>query len=447
MGRFNKTKTFSEAARGTRAAKTPHSTFELTPHKLVYGGAAIGFARGQTVLVAGVIPGERVEVEPVSDAKGITRARVRRILMASPGRQVPPCPYFNTCGGCHYQHLAYPEQIHWKREILRETLRRIGKVAWEGKIRVHQAEPWHYRNQAEFKVERKPSGEVVLGFYQAESHHLVPIERCEILSPCLNAALKQLNQTQWRERLGDFQAIHLRADSSDERVRVLLRGKRASSTAQVLARDLLLGIPQVIGVIAATDNVSWAAGKDTVQNEIGGFEYQISAGAFFQTSRFLVIDLVRAVLDGAEGKLAMDLYAGVGLFSLPLAQRFAEVHAVESELAAAHDLEQNARAAGLGNIRISNEKAEDFLRRNAIHPPHFVVLDPPRAGAGPRVLGPLAALRPDRICYVSCHPPTQARDLGFLLRRGYRLESVELFDLFPQTYHIESLARLARTTE
>ncbi len=420
-------------------------TFEITPHKLVYGGAALAYSQGRTVLASGVLPGERAEVESFRAAKGVLRARPVRILSKAPGRVEPPCPYFGVCGGCHYQHLKGQDQITWKTKILRETLRRIGKISWEGQIAVHQAEPWHYRNQAELKVGRNSSGGTALGFFEAESHRLVPIEHCAILSPRLNGTVAQLNEFAVRSRLGDYNEIQLFADDRDERVRILLRGAAVTRQATDLAEDLLSRMGGAIGIVVEAGESRWLAGEGAIRYRVGEFEYRISPGAFFQASRFLISDLVTAVSAGEGGQVALDLYAGVGLFSLPLAKRFSEVRAVESQMAAAEDLRWNAQAAGLGNLRISNQNVQDFLRRYAGPEPDLAVLDPPRAGAGPPVLERLAMLAPRRIRYVSCHPPTGARDLGFLLHRGYRLESVEMFDFFPQTYHIESIARLARS--
>ena len=157
--------------------------FELTPHKLVYGGEALGYHQGRPVLVSHALPGERLEVEPVRTAKGVVHARLLRVLTPSPQRVDAPCPYFGRCGGCQYQHLGAEQQASAKREILRETLRRIGKITWSGEIPVHAAQPWNYRNQAQLKVARQPDGSVELGFFEAESHRLFPVDACLILSP------------------------------------------------------------------------------------------------------------------------------------------------------------------------------------------------------------------------------------------------------------------------
>ena len=205
-------------------------SFEFTARKLVYGGEALGHYQGRVVLVPRALPGERLEVEEALTAKGVIHARPLRILEAAPERVEPPCPYFGRCGGCQYQHLRPELQSAAKRETLRETLRRIGHIGtatWDAEIPVHAAHPWNYRNQAQLKVALQPDGKVRLGFFEAESHRLVPIDACLILSPRLNAILAELRRPDWSERLAGvapFSEIELLADDRDEEVRMTLRG-------------------------------------------------------------------------------------------------------------------------------------------------------------------------------------------------------------------------------
>jgi tRNA/tmRNA/rRNA uracil-C5-methylase (TrmA/RlmC/RlmD family) len=223
-------------------------SFELSPQKLVYGGEALGYAAGQTVLVSHALPGERLEVEAVRTAKGVVHARPLRVLEAAPERIVPPCPYFGRCGGCHYQHLDIERQLIWKVEILRETLRRIGKIVWDQEIPVHRANPWNYRNQAQLKVSQEESGRIELGFFEAESHRLVPIDECMIVSPRLNAVLRQLRQPESLNRLGGCREIELLAEDRDEQVRITLLGNFTKRETEERAAYLL---EQVEGVTAA----------------------------------------------------------------------------------------------------------------------------------------------------------------------------------------------------
>lgn len=418
--------------------------FECEPQKLVYGGEALGHYRGQPVLVPRALPGERLEVEEVRTAKGVLRARPLRVLTPARERVNPPCPYFGRCGGCHYQHFAPERQTEVKREILRESLRRIGKIELKSEILVHQASPWGYRNQAEFKAAARPDGEVELGFFESESHRVCPVDACLILSPRLNSLLKELRGGEWSGRLASCQEIYLLADDRDERVLLTLRGVLSREEGAALAKDILSRLPAVATAVIERGAQINVFGQGAVTYSVGGFQYRVSPGSFFQSSRFMLPKLVEAVTKDEGGDLALDLFAGVGLFSLPLAHKFGQVMAVEINPRSIGDLEANANAQRISNVRASAQSTYDFLRRFARSGPDLVVIDPPRAGVGGKTLELLAALRPQRINYVSCHPPTLSRDLGYLVTQGYRLNSVEMFDFFPQTFHIESLTRLTQ---
>jgi 23S rRNA (uracil1939-C5)-methyltransferase len=416
-------------------------SFEFSPTKLIYGGEALGHHGGRAVLVARLLPGERAEVEEVRTAKGVVHARPLRIFEPAPERVEPPCPYFGRCGGCHYQHLSPPLQSAAKREILRETLRRLGKIEWQDEIPLHAAPPWNYRNQAQIKIARESGGQVELGFFEPQSHRVFPVDHCLILSPRLNAVLAELRRPEWARGLGDFRQIELFADERDEEVMLTLEGE--GGEVEPFGQSLLEKIPGVVCV--ALGHRFRVLGRPALDYAVGGIRYRTSPGSFFQASRFLMSDLVTSVTGGERGELALDLFAGVGLFSLPLAQSFARVLAAEANPSAASDLKANAEASGLSNLRAAAETAYDFLRRFAQPGPDLVVMDPPRAGVDAGSLKLLAALRPRRIHYLSCSPPTLARDLAFLVAHGYHLDSIELFDLFPQTYHIEALAKLTHS--
>jgi 23S rRNA (uracil1939-C5)-methyltransferase len=417
--------------------------FELTAEKLVFGGDALGHHQGRVIFVPRALPGERLEVEEVRSAKGVVHVRPLRVLAAAPERIDAPCPYFGRCGGCQYQHFAAENQTETKREILRETLRRIGKIFWSSEIPVYTANPWNYRNQAEIKVAAMPDGRTGLGFFEAESHRLVPIDNCLILSPCLNAVLAELRHPEWIERLADCREIELLADESDQRAMITFRGSFSAQAGEALAADFLAGAKSIASVVIDGGHGLRTFGAPALKYRVGEFEYRVSPGSFFQASRFLLPEFVTAATLAERGGLALDLFAGVGLLSLPLAREFDQVVAVEANRAAAADLAANARAHSLQNLLAVPRSAFDFVRRYARSGPDLVVLDPPRAGVGSESLKFITTIRPRGIRYVSCHPPTLARDLGFLIARGYVLNSVELFDFFPQTYHMECVAKLS----
>ena len=409
--------------------------------KLVYGGEALGYHAGRTVLASRVLPGEQAEVEEWRVQKGVLHARPLQILTASPDRVEPPCPYFGLCGGCQYQHLAIEAQAVAKKEILRETLRRLGKVNCDADIPVHTGPAWNYRNQAQLKIGKAGDGDLGIGFFEAESNRLVAIDTCPILSPRLNAVLRELRDRRWQKVLGNCHELELLADDRDENVMLTLYGIRDASAIETLARERFGNL--AMNVAIEQGSCTRVYGDPHLTYRVGEYAYQVSPTSFFQSSRFLLPELVASVTGRESGSVAMDLFAGVGLFTLPLAQRFDQVIAAESHPPAVADLRANARSKG-GSIRVVAGTVFDFLRRSAQAEPDLVVMDPPRSGVGVAALKLLLALRPKRLSYVSCSPPTLARDLGFLIQHGYGLDSLDLFDFFPQTYHIESLARLSR---
>ena len=418
------------------------SPFEFSPVKLVYGGEALGFHTGHTVFAQRVLPGERALVEEVRRQKGVVHARPLRIVQPSPERIEPQCQYYGRCGGCHYQHLGAESQLATKSEILRETLRRLGQLKWEGPITTHSGPAWNYRNQAQLKIGTSPEGATTLGFFEAESNRLVPIDACPILSPRLNELLALLRAEPWIGQLAKGTELELVADDQDDKVMLTLTGNWVEDEAEEMANRLLAELAGVSTVAIAAAESLKIFGEPYLSYRVGEFSYRVGPTAFFQNARFLLPEFVTAVTTGVSGGVVMDLYAGVGLFSLPLSQSFEQVIAVEVAPQATANLAANARTIPGKKVRAIAGTTFDFLRRSALMNPDLVVLDPPRAGVGAETLQLLIALKPKRLHYVSCSPPTLARDLAFLTKNGYQVDTLELFDFFPQTYHIESLARL-----
>jgi 23S rRNA (uracil1939-C5)-methyltransferase len=396
------------------------SDFEIDVEKLVYGGEGLGRLDGRAVLAPFVLPGERARLRGVAEKPGLVRAGLLEVLAAAPERVAPPCPYFMRCGGCHYQHAPYEMQLALKRGILEDQLRRIGKIA-PGEIGVVAGEPWGYRNRVQLHV-----AQGALGYLEAQSHKLCPIEKCPIASPAINGAIATLREMLTDPRWPRFvRSIELFTNETEIQLNVL-------ETAHPVARRFFDWCAERIPGL-----VSGALDYDAA-----GHTWRVSYGSFFQVNRFLIDRLVETALDGAEGKTALDLYAGVGLFSLALAQRFAAVTAVESGARAAGDLRCNAERAGIA-VQVEQTDAEVWMEQLETAP-DFVLLDPPRSGIGKRMVERLAQLRPPRLAIVSCDPATLARDLAGLAGAGYRIDRLTLVDLFPQTYHLETVAHLAR---
>lgn len=364
-----------------------------------------------------VLPGERILARARQEKPGLVRADTLEVVNASPERVAAPCPYFGRCGGCHYQHAPYEYQLALKRRILVEELRRLGKIEPPGEIATISAEPWGYRNRAQLHIE-----DGRLGYREARSHRLCAVEECPIASPKLNEALRALVHMMRDPRWPRFvRSIEIFTDEREVQINVL-------DTDRPVARRFFDWCAEEIpGVVP------------------GALDYEgrfrVSSNSFFQVNRFLTDRLAETVTAGLSGETALDLYAGVGLFSAPLARRFQNVTAIESGGGAVRDLQFNATRAGLANIHAEQRTAEEFLAglRQA---PDFVLLDPPRAGMGKAVVERLTALRPRRVTIVACDPATLARDLAGLAGHGFHLQKLTLVDLFPQTFHLETVAEL-----
>jgi 23S rRNA (uracil1939-C5)-methyltransferase len=385
--------------------------------KLVYGGDALARLDGRVTLAPFALPGERIRAAAEREKPGLIHARTLAVLDPAPQRVAPRCPYFGRCGGCHYQHAGYEFQLEAKRAILAEELRRVGKIEPPEEIAVVAADPWGYRNRAQLHIEK---GRV--GYREARSHKLCAIDSCPIASPKINqtigALAGMLRDSRWPRFL---RSVEIFTDERQVQLSVL-------ETERPVARRFF----------------DWCA--ETIPGLVAGaLDYQdrfrVSRNAFFQVNRYLADKLVEIALEGAGGETALDVYAGVVLFSLDLARRFRQAAAVESGAAAAGDLAFNAERAGLANLRVERRTAEAYL--DALErAPDFVLLDPPRAGLGKAVVQRLIDLRPPAVTIVACDPATLARDLAALLGAGYRIEKMTLVDLFPQTYHLETVVRL-----
>ena len=396
--------------------------------KLVYGGQGLGRLDGQVALVPFVLPGERVEIEPFHQTPKLIRACAAAWQSRSPERIAPACPLFERCGGCHYQHIPYPRQLDYKVQILRETLSRIGNIHWEGQIEPISAEPWGYRNRTQLHIRRRVRGSKkipVVGFLESGSHRLIEADTCPINSPAINRAhAGLLEMVRGRQFPPFIKEVEFFTNEEDVQVRVSANGRP---------------IPKALFDLCAEKIDGFAPGG-TIDYSCGGYSFQVPGGSFFQVNRFLAGKLAELAIGDASGRTALDLYAGVGLFSLPIAERFEEVTAADSSAKAIRSLRFNAERAGR-HVRVVHANVEEFLP-SVTEPIDFVVADPPRAGLGPRVTAELARIKPSSLTIVSCDPATLARDLKSLAAGGFQIESITLVDQFPQTFHLETVVRL-----
>ncbi|HZU26673.1 MAG TPA: class I SAM-dependent RNA methyltransferase [Bryobacteraceae bacterium] len=381
---------------------------ELTIEKLVYGGDGLARDNGRVVLLPFVLPGERVTAELTRSKNDLLRGRLTHVDVPAPERVEPPCPYFFRCGGCQYQHAPYEYQLAQKSAILQEVLRRIGQIEYGRTIETISADHWHYRNRTQLHI----SGGRI-GYYEHGSHTLCPIDHCPISSPRLNEAIARLSAE--LPRIRPFDA-DLELFTNETELQFNLRD-RAPADFRALLHEL-----------GTSEPISYEG-------------LRVSRNSFFQVNRFLIDHIVSAVIDGEGGRAAIDLYAGVGLFTLPLARAFEHVTAIEIAGSAFHDLKANAESAGLANIEVRQETADAHLLI-VDAPPDLIVADPPRAGLGKMAVNELLRIRAPRIVIVSCDPTTLARDLKALLAGGYSISKMTLIDLFPQTSHLETVVRL-----
>ncbi len=384
--------------------------------KLVYGGQGLARTANKVVMMPFVIPGETVNWNARKDHPGHIEALLTKVLIPSASRVTPPCPVFGRCGGCHYQHMDYPAQVDNKKKILAESLSRIGKLKLDVEIGALTGEPWGYRNRIQIHFEGRQ-----MGFRQSGSHNLVPIDNCPVASPALQKALAAIKSRIRDHRFPDFLQEMELFTNEEEVVFNVLSAKRGVSKEF---------FPWMAEVVPGADlsRLSYQVGED---------RFRVSYQSFFQVNRFLMQPLVDAVLGDAKPNWALDLYAGVGLFSLPLARRGARVTAVEVVRGAAADLEINK----LDGIEVV-QKAVEFYLENFEGRPDLILADPPRVGLGKKTVEHLVSIKTAEICLVSCDPTTLARDAAGLVAGGYEITELTMADLFPQTFHLEAIMRM-----
>ncbi|MEP6847406.1 MAG: class I SAM-dependent RNA methyltransferase [Acidobacteriota bacterium] len=388
----------------------PDNLTGLRIERIVPNGYGIGFADGLTVFTPLTAPGDVVEVNITQKKKKIAFAEVVRVLEPSAERvSVPPCKYFGTCGGCDFQQMNYTAQLAAKASIVRDCLKRIGKIDWAGELPV-VASPhaFQYRSRAQWRLDASAKR---IGYLKRNSHEVIDIETCPILVPELDAELRRLRTELPWEEIWDNNA-KIDSAAGDDRV-----------------------------VSTYSDELNEVTNE--LVSKVGEDKFSYSARAFFQGNRYLAGPLVDAALGGASGDSAIDLYCGVGLFTLPMARKFGNVTAVEENDAAVEYAEKNAIAAKLDNIQFWAASVRSFLKSDEVKPVDFLLLDPPRSGAEPESILAVARLRPREISYVSCEPSILARDLRILIDHGYEIATITAFDLFPQTHHVETVVRLA----
>jgi 23S rRNA (uracil1939-C5)-methyltransferase len=354
----------------------------LKIEKLVYGGDGLARTDQGVVFVPRTAPGDVIEAEIVERKKDFSSGRVTRILEASPDRQEPDCPNYETEGCCHWQHIKYSKQVDYKESIIRESLKRIGRFDWSGEIHRITGPERNYRLRATFHTFNGK-----LGFVNG------PIFECAALVPELNQFIPTVD---------------------------------AGAAVEVHA----LSAPEVVASFVLPNGMLERSKRATVA--VDDIHYRVTADTFFQANRFLLSYFIKEVVEQAGGGNILELYSGSGFFSIPLSRNANEIIAIESNRAAVRQARENATANKAGTIQFVEGPVDSTLRQSELQP-DVVVLDPPRAGCGVKVAEGIAEMKPKRIVYVSCNPATFAREAGKL----GRLTRLTLIDQFPNTYHIE----------
>jgi 23S rRNA (uracil1939-C5)-methyltransferase len=386
-----------------------------------------------------------VRVESVTP--GYARAVTEAVLAEGPGPRPSPCPVFSQCGGCAYQHVDYGAQLRLKEEILRESLGRAG-VAWPEAIPVAASPERGWRTRAGFHVQQ--AGDAWrLGLHVEGTHRVVDLESCLQISDAMNRTQRTLaralgERPQQARRVASVEM----AESPDGRQLVVALETDLQPADVPHLATLADAVPGLTGFGAMAGPPQRRVyvplrGEPYVESRVLGIALRAHVRSFFQANRFLTEELTRAVVEATpEGGAVLDLYAGVGLFALALAKRADTVRGIEINPVAAEDAAHNARRAGLRNVSVTAGDVRKGLAAWRTDPGERIVLDPPRTGAGPDVVRAVAARKPAAVVYVSCDPPTLGRDLRALQAAGYRLDLLRAFDMFPDTHHVETLARL-----
>jgi tRNA/tmRNA/rRNA uracil-C5-methylase (TrmA/RlmC/RlmD family) len=384
-----------------------NQTFEVTIEKIIPGGYGLAFAENLTIFVSLAAPGDKVRVR-IREKKGkVAFAEIIEIIEPSDKRAKPLCPYFGTCGGCDFQHLSYEAQLEAKAAIVKDCLTRLGKINYEKDISIiGSPKDYRYRSRAQWHLD--PIRQK-MGYFKRHSHSIVDTEICPILLPKLEETLEDFRANlNWKEFYSELPEIETAT---------------AGDAVSIYSAEL----------IERTEDIVFQA--------VSGEKYFYNAESFFQGNPFLIDSLVNIAIENAEGKIALDLFCGVGLFSLPLARKFEKVYGVEANPKAIHYARRNAEYARLSNVEFFVESVGEWLAENDSANPEFVLLDPPRAGAEKETIESLLRIKPKEISYVSCDPATLARDLR-KLTESYSIENIVALDLFPQTHHVETVARL-----
>jgi 23S rRNA (uracil1939-C5)-methyltransferase len=406
-------------------------TYQVTPEKFIYGGETLArLPDGRAVFIPFTLPGERVEIQLTEDKERYARGEVLQIITPNQNRIQPKCVHFEECGGCHYQHLPYLDQLQVKRAVLQEQLERIGKFT-DPPVQdmVPSPQPFYYRNYVQFQISRE--GE--LGFYRAQEDSVLPIQECHLPEELLNEAWPILDL----DVIPGLNRVGMRTGEGDQDLLLILESEDPAPV------EFSVDLPLSAVHLGPGGELILSGDEFTIVG-VHGFPFVVSARSFFQVNTGvaeLLIDHLRNVLPLSSTTTLFDVYCGVGLFSVFLASAVEKVIGVESAPTAVEDFMHNLQ--DFENVEIYEGRAEDILPLLE-EQPDIILVDPPRGGLDRKVLDEILEHNPAILAYVSCDPATLARDARRLVNGGYTLTQTTPFDMFPQTYHIESVSLFER---
>ena len=387
---------------------------EVTTDRLAFGGDAVARHDGLAIFVPLAAPGERLLVGITERKKNYARASIENVIESSPDRREPPCRYFGDCGGCQLQHMSYESQLRSKVGFVRDALDRIGRIDWPREIPIRHGPPFGYRARAQIRIDQRTGR---IGFNRTASHSVCDIVSCPILIPELDAALSSIRAAVAGANVNERVVAELRQID-------IAAGETGVSFAPAISK--LASVPL----------------RQTASGAVYGFD----PSTFFQSNPALLDVLIEEAVGGSSGEFAIDLYAGVGLFTIQLARRFKRVVGVEADRGTTKHAIANIATNRAGNAEFFTSPADSWLKAyiaSTSQSPDLLVLDPPRTGAA-QAIPLIIELSPRSISYVSCDPSTLARDLRALVDGGYTIAKITVIDLFPQTYHVETVALLNR---